>query len=283
MKEAMFYESENCMCFCKLCPHYCNIPPGTRGRCGVRRNTGAVLEAESYGRLTSVALDPIEKKPLYMFGRGLILSIGSYGCNFHCSFCQNHQISFASPDTVEVYELTPEAVCALAFKYREQGNLGVAYTYNEPFISYEFVYDCSQLIREQGLKNVLVTNGFVNREPLEALLPFIDALNIDLKSFRPEFYSDIGGEIDAVKKTIVLAEKHAHVEVTTLVIPGENDSPEEIEALAAWLCQVNPNIPLHLTRFRPMHKLKSRNATTADIISPLKTVAERHLKYVFAL
>lgn len=288
MKEAMFYESEmetpnpSSICFCKLCPHFCKIPPGARGRCGVRRNARGVLEAESYGRLTSIALDPIEKKPLYLFGRGMILSIGSYGCNFHCSFCQNHPISFGSLETVKAHERTPEAVCARAVQLRDHGNLGVAYTYNEPFISYEYVYDCSRLVRESGLKNVLVTNGFVTPEPLETLLPFIDALNIDLKSFDAGFYNDIGGEISAVKKTIALAAKYAHVEVTTLIIPQKNDSVEEMGALAAWLASVDPEIPLHITRFRPMHKLADREATTSEHISPLKIVAEKDLKYVFA-
>ena len=282
MKQAMFYENKDGKCFCKLCPHFCVIPSGARGRCGVRRNVENVLEAESYGRLTSIALDPIEKKPLYMFEKGMILSIGSYGCNFRCAFCQNHQISFGNPETVSIHELTPEATSELAVKYREQGNLGLAYTYNEPFISYEYVYDCSQLVREAGLKNVLVTNGFVNQEPLEALLPFIDALNIDLKSFNPGFYNDIGGEIEVVKRTISVAARLSHVEVTTLIIPHKNDSSEEMDALASWLAGIDPEIPLHITRFRPMHNLKNIEATSTDLTLPLKAVAERHLKYVFA-
>jgi pyruvate formate lyase activating enzyme len=281
-REAMFYEKREGKCLCKLCPHFCDIPEGALGRCGVRRNSGGILEAESYGRLSSIALDPIEKKPLYMMGKGTILSLGSYGCNFHCGFCQNHRISFGNPDTVQIQELTPEAVCALALQYRERDNMGVAYTYNEPFISYEFVHDCSRLVREQGLKNVLVTNGFVNTEPLVTILPLIDALNIDLKSFDAGFYRKAGGEIGAVKNTIALAAKHAHVEVTTLIIPRENDSPDEMDALASWLAGINPEIPLHITRFRPMHKYTRHEAATVNTTAPLKAVAEKHLKLVFA-
>ncbi|MCL2698806.1 MAG: AmmeMemoRadiSam system radical SAM enzyme [Defluviitaleaceae bacterium] len=282
MTEAMFYEKRDGKCFCKLCPHFCVIPPGARGRCGVRGNKDGVLEAESYGKLTAIALDPIEKKPLRMFGQGMILSVGSYGCNFRCGFCQNYHISFGSPETTDINDLTPEAICALAVKYRGQGNIGVAYTYNEPFMSYEFVYDCARSVKDQGLKNVLVTNGFVNPEPLEQILPFIDALNIDLKSFDAEFYNEIGGEIEAVKNTIKLAAKHAHVEVTTLIIPEKNDSPDEMDALAVWLAEISPEIPLHITRFRPMHKYSGHKTATAAHIAPLKAVAEKYLKHVFA-
>lgn len=280
MKEAAFYRlPDDQVVECQLCPHHCRIPPGSRGRCRARRNQNGILLAESYGRITSMALDPIEKKPLHRFYPGSkILSLGSYGCNFRCRFCQNYEISMAEPD---YRELTPAQVAAAARELAEKGNIGVAYTYNEPMISYEFVRDCANLIVAQGQKNVLVTNGFVCREPLLKLLPLIHAMNIDLKSFAPAFYDEVGGELENVKQTISLAASSCHVEVTTLIIPGKNDSIQEMRALSGWLAEISADIPLHISRFFPAYKLQDIPATPVATIYRLVEAARESLHYVY--
>lgn len=280
MKEAAFYEPlvDN-SAHCTLCPHGCKIAPGKKGLCGVRANHGGTLVAESYGRITAMTLDPIEKKPLYHFYPGThILSIGSYGCNFRCGFCQNHDISMQeAPWRV----LAAEEVAAASVELAAQCNIGLAYTYNEPLIGYEFVEDCARLVAEQGQKNVLVTNGFVCREPLLRLLPHIHAMNIDLKSFQPAFYKEIGGRLEDVQRTIELAAAHCHVEVTTLVIPGKNDSPEEMKRIAVWLASVSREIPLHISRFFPTYKLQNATPTPPETIYRLVEVAKQSLRYVY--
>ena len=280
MKKAAFYKTlDDKSVACGLCPHCCKIPPDKRGLCGVRHNQNGMLIAESYGRITSMALDPIEKKPLYHFYPGAkILSLGSYGCNFRCGFCQNHEISMRQ---AAFRELSPEDVAAASRDAAPKGNIGVAYTYNEPFISYEFVADCARLIVEQGQKNVLVTNGFICKEPLEQLLPFLHAMNIDLKSFRPEFYREIGGHLEDVQHTIAFAAPRCHLEVTTLVIPGKNDCPEEMRALSQWLATINPDIPLHISRFFPAHKMRDIPATPVKTVLQLVEVARQNLRYVY--
>lgn len=280
MKKAAFYKmSDDKSVECGLCPHCCKIPPDKKGICGVRYNCDGTMIAESYGRVTGMALDPIEKKPLYHFHPGTkILSLGSYGCNFCCGFCQNHEISMQK---AAFRELFPEDVAAASWEAAPKGNIGVAYTYNEPLIGYEFVEDCARLIAKQGQKNVLVTNGFVCGKPLERLLPFIHAVNIDLKSFYPAFYLEIGGHLENVRRTIEFAESHCHVEVTTLIIPGKNDSPEEMMALSGWLATINRNIPLHVSRFFPAHKLRDIPATPIETINRLVEVARQNLKNVY--
>lgn len=291
---AMYYEKlDNAMVRCRLCPHRCVLRPGHVGICGVRHNDGGTLIASSYGQITALALDPIEKKPLARFHPGsFILSAGSCGCNFRCHFCQNHTISLSSvmdndqasfhgrrPDSVYV---SPDILVDKALELVPEGNIGIAYTYNEPLIGYEYVYDCSRLAHEKGLKNVVVTNGYISREPLQELLPFIDAFNIDLKSFRDAFYRKVcGGLSEPVKETIAAAAASCHVEVTTLIIPGLNDSDEEMEALAAWLASVSPDIPLHLSRFFPRYKMLDRPPTPPEKIYSLVDIAREHLKYVY--
>jgi len=285
MNEAMFWrEAGNGTVRCALCPHNCKIAEGSPGLCGVRRNTAGKLYAESYGRVSAIALDPIEKKPLYMFRPGRrVLSIGGFGCNLRCPFCQNSDISMEYAKAWRSAEtLAPEGVAALAVETVPDGNIGVAYTYNEPLIGYEFLYGCARCIHEAGLCNVLVTNGYVNREPLEALLSLIDAMNIDLKGFTQAFYKKLGGGLEAVQETIALARQGCHVEVTTLVIPGENDSEEEIAALARWLASLDPGIPLHLTRFFPRYQYAGRAAAPRGTIWRLRDVAGKYLKNVFA-
>jgi len=285
MNEAMHWASgENGAVNCALCPHNCKIPEISAGLCGVRRNVGGKLYAESYGKISAVALDPIEKKPLYMFHPGKrVLSIGGFGCNLRCPFCQNSDISMEYERTWRDAEtLTPEDVAALAMRTVPDGNIGVAYTYNEPLIGYEFVHSCARLVREAGLCNVLVTNGYVNREPFHALLPLIDAMNIDLKGFTQGLYKKLGGDLEAVKGTIALAHQRCHVEITTLVIPGENDSEDEISELARWIAFLDPEIPLHLTRFFPRYRYVGRRATPRETIHRLCEVAGKHLRNVFA-
>jgi pyruvate formate lyase activating enzyme len=205
---------------CAICPHRCAIEEGQTGFCRARTNAGGKIVCANYGKLTSLALDPIEKKPLARFHPGsFILSAGSYGCNMRCPFCQNCSISMAGGEA-ETFEVSPRELATAALRERARGNIGIAFTYNEPLVGYEFVYDCSVLAREAGLFNVLVTNGTVCEEPLVKFLPYIDAMNIDLKAFTQEKYRALGGWLDTVRRTIALAAKSCHVEVTTLVVPG---------------------------------------------------------------
>ena len=271
---------------CGICHHRCELDEGQLGACRARRNRGGRIVCENYGRVTSIALDPIEKKPLYRFRPGSrIRSVGSYGCNMRCLFCQNCAISMAGPDNggkrALWVDMTPEELVKRAAELRPYGNVGLAYTYNEPFIGYEFVMDCARLIRERGLVNVAVTNGCINEEPLLEILPYIDAMNIDLKSFRRDFYRRMGGDLDTVLRTIQIAAERCHVEVTTLIIPGENDADEEMEEIASWLAGVDRDITLHITRFFPAWKMKDKPPTPVERVYSLVDVARRHLKYVF--
>jgi pyruvate formate lyase activating enzyme len=266
---------------CQLCPHRCAVPEDSFGFCGVRQNRDGAIRHAAYGKVSAIALDPIEKKPLYMFHPGkMILSIGGYGCNFRCPFCQNCHISIEHRDTWRDAEtVLPEQIVSLAERAVPDGNIGVAYTYNEPLIGVEFVYDCARLIRKTGLCNVLVTNGYINREPLEALLPYIDAMNIDLKGFREGFYEKLGGSLGPVKETIRLAHRYCHVEITTLIVPGENE--DDIDRLAEWIASVGPEIPLHLTRFFPRYTYTEREPASTGTIDRLRGIAQKHLKNVF--
>ena len=265
------------MAECGICPHNCNIPEGLAGLCGIRENRNGKIVSAAYGVVSSLAIDPIEKKPLYRFHLGRpILSIGGFGCNLRCPFCQNHQIAL-SYEGISGRSFSPEDIAAAAKQI--PGNIGVAYTYNEPLINYEFLRDCADLVHNAGMFNVLVTNGFVNREPLEALLPFIDAMNIDLKGFTEEFYRSVGGRLQPVLDTIALAHKHCHVEVTTLIIPGENE--EHIEPLAEWLAGLSAEIPLHISRFFPCHKYMDKQPTPKETIYRLCDIAKKHLTFVY--
>lgn len=266
---------------CKVCPHHCKLDEGQIGICNGRINMGGEVVSENYGKLTAFALDPIEKKPLYHFHPGSrILSVGSYGCNLKCPFCQNCDISMTGGRDIETQEITPEELIEKALMYQNSGNIGIAYTYNEPLIGFEFIRDCAELVKHKGLKNVVVTNGYICKEPLEELLPLIDAFNIDLKGFTEEFYHELRGDLATVKQSIELAAASCHVEVTTLVIPGKNDSEAEMEALSGWLAGINPDIPLHISRFFPRFKMQDREATSVKTVYYLAEVARRNLKYV---
>ena len=267
---------------CELCFHHCALDEGQTGLCRARACQDGKIVSLNYGRLTSLALDPIEKKPLRRFHPGsLILSVGSFGCNLRCPFCQNHEISMAGDSGIPTVEVSPEQLAAKAAELVPQGNIGVAYTYNEPLIGYEYVQDCASLVHEQGMVNVLVTNGTVEEEPWRALLPLIDASNIDLKGFTPAWYRQLGGNLETVKRSIALAAERCHVEVTTLLIPGENDSEEEIRELARWLASVSPEIPLHLSRFFPRYRMLDRPPAPVEQVCRLAETARRYLSYVY--
>lgn len=267
---------------CKLCFHHCALDDGQTGLCRARACQDGKIISLNYGKLTSLALDPIEKKPLRRFHPGsLILSVGSFGCNLRCPFCQNHEISMAGDSGIPTVEVSPEQLAAQAAELVPHGNIGVAYTYNEPLIGYEYVRDCAALVHEQGMVNVLVTNGTVEEEPWRALLPLVDAANIDLKGFTPSWYRRLGGDLETVKRSIVLAAERCHVEVTTLLILGENDSEEEIRELARWLASISPEIPLHLSRFFPQYQMVDRLPTPVEQVYRLAEAARGYLSYVY--
>jgi pyruvate formate lyase activating enzyme len=266
---------------CEVCPHHCRIEEGHVGLCKGRKNEKGRIVSDNYGKLTALALDPIEKKPLYHFHPGSkIISVGSYGCNLACPFCQNCDISMVREEDIETTKVTCEELVEKALYYRNRGNIGIAYTYNEPLIGYEFVRDCSRLAKQKGLKNIVVTNGYICEEPLKKLLPYIDAFNIDLKGFTEDFYHKLRGDLATVKNTIVLALEKCHVEVTTLIIPGENDGDEEMEELSSWLASLNKDIPLHISRFFPRWKMQDREATPVAQVYRLAEIARRHLTHV---
>ena len=267
---------------CKLCFHHCALDDGQTGLCRARACQDGKIISLNYGKLTSLALDPIEKKPLRRFHPGsLILSVGSFGCNLRCPFCQNHEISMAGDSGIPTVEVSPEQLAAQAAELVPHGNIGVAYTYNEPLIGYEYVRDCAALVHEQGMVNVLVTNGTVEEEPWRALLPLVDAANIDLKGFTPSWYRRLGGDLETVKRSIVLAAERCHVEVTTLLILGENDSEEEIRELARWLASISPEIPLHLSRFFPQYQMVDRLPTPVEQVYRLSEAAQEYLSHVY--
>lgn len=267
---------------CGICPHQCNLKEGQTGLCRARSNRGGQIRCDNYGLVTSLALDPIEKKPLHRFFPGsTILSVGSFGCNMHCPFCQNFEISMADMNTSTYTSISPEKLISLAVSMRPKGNIGVAFTYNEPFVGYEYVYDSSVLAHKNDLKTVLVTNGYVNEEPLLRLLPYIDAMNIDLKTFSGDYYRRLGGNLEDVKRTISLSSLTCHVEVTTLIIPGENDTDEEMRSLSAWLASVSPDIPLHISRFFPRYKMLDLPATNTKTVFHLAGVAREALHFVY--
>ena len=279
------------MPICDVCFRQCKLEEGQTGFCGARTCREGQVVAGNYGRLTSVALDPIEKKPLKMFHPGsMILSLGSYGCNLRCPFCQNSSISwsqkaFEYKNRADFYE--PEEIVKRALELRPRGNIGIAFTYNEPLIGYEFVRDTAKLAKEAGLQNVLVTNGTASQKVLNEICPYIDAMNIDLKAFTDGFYKNfLNGDFQMVKTFITSALQSCHVELTTLIVPDENDNEPEMRELSAWVAslenQYNKKIPLHITRFFPSFRLTNKEPTPVSTILRLVDIAKENLEFVFS-
>jgi pyruvate formate lyase activating enzyme len=279
---------------CQVCFRHCQIPEGKLGFCGARTCREGKIIADNYGKITALALDPIEKKPLNRFYPGsLILSVGSYGCNLRCPFCQNHEISW-SDQAMEFSEtaeyLSPEDLAATARYYQSRGNIGVAYTYNEPLIGYEYVRDTARLVHEMGMKNVMVSNGTADLSVLEEIGPYIDAMNIDLKGFTDRYYKEVlKGSRKEVMDFISRAVQICHVELTTLIVPGENDREEEILELSRWISQLETGemlpsgkeIPLHISRFFPRFHMTDRPATSVAHIYKLAERARENLTHVY--
>ena len=268
---------------CPVCPRHCRLGEGETGYCRARRAEGGRVVAGNYGCVTALALDPIEKKPIAFFRPGSrILSVGSYGCNLRCPFCQNDSISQRGEGAAEFQSTTPAELADLAERLgRAQGNVGLAYTYNEPLVGWEFVRDCAVEIRRRGMCNVLVSNGCAEAEVVAALAPLVDAANIDLKGPSQAFYDWTGGSFSAVCRTIeMLHRAGCHVEVTTLVIPGRNDSDASIDAIAARIASVSPEIPLHVTRFFPRFRMADAAPTPVATIHRLVSRARNILPHV---
>ena len=251
-----------------------------------RKNEHGKMICENYGKVTSLALDAIEKKPLKLFHPGSrILSVGSYGCNLRCAFCQNYEISMADAEAAETVYISPEALVDKAIACKDAGNIGVAFTYNEPLVGWEYIRDTGALVKKAGMKNVLVTNGTAAPEILEEILPVTDAMNIDLKGFRESYYRELGGDLGTVKEFILHAAAGCHVELTTLIVPGKNDEISEMEKEAEWIASVGvlvgKEIPLHVTRFFPRYHMTDREATAVEKVYNLAETARKYLKYVF--
>ena len=279
---------------CEVCFRHCEIKDGELGFCGARSAKDGRVISANYGKITGIALDPIEKKPLNRFHPGkMILSVGSYGCNLRCPFCQNSDISWG--EEVKEWEsrskiTTPEELVDIALSLKSRDNIGIAFTYNEPLIGYEFVRDTAKLAKEAGLLNVLVTNGTAELAVLKELEPYIDAMNIDLKGFTADYYNKtLGGNLDMTMSFIEEAVKHCHVELTTLIVPGENDTEDEMHSISSWIRslrdssgnEIGSGIPLHISRFFPRFHMKEKEPTDVSLIYHLADVARENLDYVY--
>ncbi len=266
---------------CQVCPHYCKLSVGQTGICGVRKNTGEKIELTTYGVLSGYSVDPLEKKPLYHFYPGHnILSLGSYGCNMRCDFCQNYQISQNVPKSIipdiSVKRIIKDALSA-------EKNIGIAFTYNEPIIWFEYMRDIATQAKKEGLICVMVSNGYVNGDLLGEILKFIDAFNIDLKAFNNAFYRKLtGAELEPVKSTLkTIARSGKHLEVTTLIIPNQNDNEGEMKSQTEWMAnELGQDIPFHLSRYFPTYK-RNDPSTTEDSLNKLSVIASKNLNYVY--
>ena len=284
MQEALYYRIlENQAVICDLCPWNCILKPGKTGNCKVRTNHNGKLFTQVYNKVAAIAVDPIEKKPLYHFYPGKkILSIGNVGCNLHCNFCQNHHISQCMAEEFENYRMiSAKDLVDNALKIPH--NIGIAYTYNEPFTFYEFMFDTARIAHEDSLKNVVVSNGYINPAPLKNLLPIVDAFNIDLKSFNKDFYrKQTKGELHPVLETLkIISKSPAHLEITNLVIPGLNDNETDFLEMVNWIeNEIGNETPLHLSRYFPQYK-SNQQVTPAETLESLARLAKSILKYVY--
>ena len=277
---------------CDACPRHCKLAEGALGYCRARRCRDGRVLSDNYGRLTSIALDPIQKKPIARWMQGsTVLSVGSYGCNLRCPFCQNWQISQSGEGDVPWREVSPQELVCMALDVRRRqeaagGRMaGIAYTYNEPLVGWEYVRDCGELAHEAGLANVLVSNGCATPQVIATLAPLVDAANIDLKSFSPAFYNACGapaGALDAVRHTIevLAAEPGCHLEVTMLVVPGMNDTDAHMRSLSRWLASVDRGVVLHVTRFFPRWHMSDARPTDVQLVYHLADVAREELDCV---
>jgi pyruvate formate lyase activating enzyme len=285
LKEAMLYKKEDDKVSCFLCSHHCLIPDGKFGICNARENRGGVLYTHAYGELIAQNIDPIEKKPLYHFLPGSkSFSIAAIGCNFQCGFCQNWQISQvkeAKALGLRSQEVKPEEVVKQA---KRSGSKSISYTYSEPTIFFEYAYEISQLAKKDGLSNVFVTNGYMTEEMIQMIRPYLDAANIDLKSFRDDYYRKIcKGRLAPVLKSIELMKKlNIWIEVTTLVVPGQNDSEEELKKIANFLAQLDTSIPWHISRFYPQYEMEDLEGTPLEILNQAYRIGkDAGLRYVY--
>lgn len=287
MHEAMFYEKEaNQQVVCNLCPHNCQISEGKRGICGVRRNSDHKLYSENYGIISSSHLDPIEKKPLFDYMPGSkIYSIGSIGCNLNCTFCQNWEIARLTGKQIDAHikRYSPQDIVDKAIELIPQGNIGIAYTYNEPTVWFEFMYDIARLIKRNNLHNVVVSNGYITPAPLHLLLPLIDAFNIDLKGYTVEFYKNLThSELEPVLETLkTIGRSGKHLEITYLVIPDENDNEVQFERMMMWLTQeIGINFSLHINRYFPAYRLQ-KPPTPIPTLHKLAEIAKGYVSKVY--
>jgi len=281
MREAELYKKEKNKVRCLACSHKCLISKDKTGICGVRKNIDGKLFLLVYGKVASMNVDSIEKKPLYHFlPRTTSFSIGTVGCNFKCDFCQNSDISQVSKQGIIFgKEIKPEEIVEKAIKNKCKS---ISYTYNEPAIFIEFIKDTAILAKKRGLKNVLVTNGFFSKESFDYISNYIDAMNIDLKSFSEDFYRRYcGGRLKPVLETIKRAhEKGIHIELTTLVIPGLNDSDKEFEKIARFIASISDTIPWHISRFFPMYRMLNKPITPIESLNRAYKIGKKYLKYV---
>jgi pyruvate formate lyase activating enzyme len=284
LKEAQFYKKlDNQIVQCQLCPRRCAIPPGRRGFCGVRENRAGTLYTLIYAKPVSIHIDPIEKKPLFHFlPSTTAFSIATAGCNLRCKFCQNWEISQAKPEDLEYVYIEPKE---LVRKVKESGAPTIAYTYTEPTIFYEYMLETAKLAHEQGIRNIMHSNGYINEEPLRQLAKYLDAANIDLKGFSDDYYAKLTeATLEPVLKSLkILKETGVHVEITNLVLSGYNDDGDVIRKMCLWIKEnLGPDTPIHFSRFFPMYKMVSLNPTPLETLEKTRQIAlDCGLNYVY--
>lgn len=280
MKEALFYKKEKGLVKCELCHKCCVIAENKKGACGVRKNLKGVLYTLTYGRPCSIAIDPIEKKPLFHFLPGeKALSIGTFGCNFFCKGCQNYDISRGNPENTHLGFVNPEKIIDIA---KKENCKVIAFTYNEPTMFFEYMLDIARLAKKSQIKTVLVSNGYIRKEALNQLAEFLDSANIDLKGFSENFYkSYCNASLNPVMENLVFLKEKVWLEITNLVIPGMNDSSFEVEEMCKWIKKNIGDVPIHFSRFFPLYKAEGMQATPLKTLENIKKIAEKHLSFVY--